>query len=212
MALRAVVMTATLFNCCLTVLAYPQAKVFGETQWAYPRTLSGVVQHTSLPKNSTNAPPLPPAPIGVIECFSNRSQHRPTDVEGCRSTLNYFRTFPNYRRIQDFIEERCPKLPHKPPYAVHSVKSTCAVQIASEDPHIRDSFSFEQARALAIEIIEICQDHGGLGGVAPIGHGVGWRVAVIGYKLDPDPPDGTGLVEEIGSGNGTSVPVEIVEA
>ena len=212
MALRGFVTTATLFSCCLTGLAYPQAKGFGEAQRTYPRTLSAVVPQISLPQNSTNAPPLPPAPTGVIECFSVGSARRATDVEGCRPTLNYLRTFPYYRRIQDFMEGRYPKLPSKPPYAVHSVQSNCAVQIASENPYTSDKFSFEQARALAIEILEFCQDHGGLGGFAPIGRRVGWRVVVVGYKFNPDPPDRTGLFEEIGSGNGTLVPVEIGEA
>lgn len=111
-----------------------------------------------------------------------------TDVAGCRPTLNYFRTFPNYRLVQDFIENRKPKMPSKPPYAVHHVLSNCAVQIAPDNPGVVDDFSFQQARALATEILETCVDHGGRGGTAPIGHGLGWRVTVIGYGLPPEPP------------------------
>ena len=74
-----------------------------------------------------------------------------------------------------------------------------------------DDFSFEQARALATEILEVCQDRGGRGGYAPIGHGIGWRVCVIGFKLGPDPPADTSLLEEVGSGNGTWLPVTVVE-
>lgn len=212
MALQSFVMVALGFNWNTMALAYPQAQNIGETQSILPRLSSNLLQQISVPTNSTNTPPLPPAPIGVIECFHAGQGRRSTDVDGCRPTLNYFRTFPNYRRIQDFMEGRYPKLPSTPPYAVHSVLSTCAIQIASEDPYTIDDFSFEQARALATEILEDCQDHGAYGGFGPIGHGVGWRVSVIGFSLPPDPPDRTGLLDGFTAGNGTSVPVVIVEA
>lgn len=214
MALQRFVVTATILIWALEVLvlAYPQASDLKEVQKTYPRTLSGVVQQISEPTNSTNVPPPPPAPIGAIECFTSGRGRQPTDVRGCRPTLNYFRTFPNYRRIQDFIEDRCPKNPYKPPYAVHQIQSNCAIQIASGNPQIVDNFSFEQARALAMEILEVCQDHGGHGGYAPIGHGVGWAVSVIGYSLPPAPPEPSGLPDQVGLGNVTSVPVMIVEA
>ena len=211
MALQRFIMVAVLFGWSITVSAYPQAKDLREAQRIHPRTLPGVLQQISLPTNGTTTPPQPPAPIGVIVCFERDQGFPPTDVDGCRPTLNYFRTFPNYRRIQDFMEDRYPKLPSKPPYAVHHKLSNCAVQIASGDPMIIDDFSFEQARALATEILEVCQDSGGHGGTAPIGHGRGWKVSVIGFALPPDPPDGTGLLEEMSSGNETSVPVEVVD-
>ncbi|KAF6225355.1 hypothetical protein HO173_012793 [Letharia columbiana] len=212
MALQSFVTIAILFNWGLAVSAYPQAQDLGEAQKIYPRTVSGDVHQISVPTNSTTAPPLPPPPIGAIECFSSGVDRKATDVDGCRPTLNHFRTFPNYRLIQDFMEGRYPKLPSKPPYAIHQTQSTCAVQIASGDSYTIDDFSFEQARALATEILEVCQDHGGCGGFAPIGHGVGWKVVVIGFTLPPGPPDRTGLLEEVGSGNGTSMPVRIAEA
>lgn len=193
-------------------MAYPRVNDLGEAQTNYPRTLTGAVQLLSLPTNSTNAPPQPPAPVGVINCFNSGQSREPTDVAGCRPTLNYIRTFPDYRRIQDFMEGRYPKAPFKPPYAIHDKRSTCAVQIASDNPNIIDNFSFEQARALAIEILENCKDHGGKGGFASIGHGIGWRVCVIGFKLPPDPPDSTDMFEGIYTGNGTSVPVTVDEA
>ena len=209
MALLLFVIVAVLFGWSITVLAYPQTKDLREAQRTHPRTLSGVLQQISLPTNSTTTPPQPPAPIGAIICFQHGHGYPPTDVDGCRPTLNYFRTFPNYRRIQDFMEGRYPKLPSKPPYAVHHELSNCAVQIASGDPMIIDDFSFEQARALATEILEVCWDSGGHGGTAPIGHGRGWQVSVIGFALPPDPPDGTRLL--LSSGNETSVPVEVVD-
>lgn len=212
MALQRFVVTATLFIWGLEVLAYPQAKDLGEVQKINPRAASNVVQQISVPTNSTNAPPLPPAAIGLIECYVPGQGRKTTNVTGCRPTLNYFRGFPNYRKIQDFMEGRYPKNPSKPPYAVHHINSNCAIQIASANPAIIDDFSFEQARGLAIEILEVCQDHGGRGGSAPIGHGVGWTVSVIGWTLPPDPPDLPGLLEEGGLRNKTSVPVMLVEA
>ena len=205
MALQRFVVTVTLLIWGLEVLAFPQAKGFGEVQKIYIRTSSDVVQQISVPTNSTNA-------IGVIECFTFSRGRKTTNVSGCRPTLNYFRGFPNYRKIQDFMEDRYPKNPYKPPYSVHQTQSNCAIQIASENPTIIDDFSFEQARALAIEILEVCEDHGSYGGVAPIGHGVGWTVSVIGFTAPPDPPDGPGLRVEGGLGNGTSVPVMVAEA
>lgn len=212
MALQRFVVTATILIWGLEVLAYPRAKDLEKVQRTYIRTSSDTIQQMSVPTNSTNAPPLPPVPIGVIECFTSAGGRKTTNVSGCRPTLNHFRGFPNYRKIQDFMEDRYPKDPYKPPYAVHQVQSNCAIQIASENPTIIDDFSFEQARALAIEILEVCEDHGSYGGVAPIGHGVGWTVSVIGFTVAPDPPDRPGLRGKGDLGNGTSVPVMVAEA
>lgn len=212
MVLQRLFLFPLLLHWSLTAFAYPQAMHLRELQSVYPRISPNIVHQISVPTNSTSTPPLPPSPIGAIECFQSEQGRQPTDVNGCRPTLNYIRTFPNYRLIQDFMEDRYPKLPSKPPYAVHHVHSNCAVQIASGSPYTIDDFSFEQARALATEILEVCLDHGGHGGWAPIGHGVGWRVGVIGWKLPPDPPDRIGPLEEVVSRNGTLVPVNIVEA
>lgn len=212
MALQSFFMNALLFNWSLTASAHAQANDLGKAPRAYPQSSSSDVPQLLIPTNRTTAPPLPPAPIGIIQCFPSDQSRQATDVDGCRPTLNYFRTFPKYRLIQDFMEGRYPKLPYKPPYAVHQVQSTCAVQIASGNPLTIDDFSFEQARALATEILEVCQDRGGRGGSAPIGHGVGWRVSVIGFRLPPDPPDRTGMREGVGFGNITSVAVRTVEA
>ena len=209
MALQRFSMTAMLFTSALIVLAYPNAKDLRALHRTNPSTLSGIVLQSP---NSTNAPPLPPGPIGVIECFPANLDRPYTDVEGCRLTLNYLRTFPDYRKIQYFLEGRYPKLPTKPPYAIHHQESTCALRINSHDPRVMDDFSFEQARALATEILEVCKDRGGRGGFAPIGHGIGWAVTVVGFELPPDPPDGTSLLEEIGKGNGNPLPVVTAKA
>lgn len=41
-----------------------------------------------------------------------------------------------------------------------------------------------------MDILESCEEWG-RGGVAPIGHGVGWRVVVVGFRM-PGGPDGGG--------------------
>ncbi len=175
MALKRCVVTALLLSGSMMTFAHPRA--------LNPPSLSILVPTLF---NTTTAPPRPRPPIGAIVCFTPEASHRTTTVAGCRPTLNHFRSFPNYRLVQDFQQGGLyprPKLPSKPPYAVHNVNSDCAVQIASEREGVRDDFSFEQARGLAIEILEECEGKGGRGGVAPIGHGVGWAVSVIGWKV-----------------------------
>ena len=202
---RVIVMTALLLYSAFKASAYSPPRDPRALQLITPSTSSPntVPQLLSLvPQNGTNAPPtpspsppLPPPPprpsTGAIRCFQEGGQSKMTDVDGCRPTLNYFRSFPNYRLVQEFIEHRKPKLPSKPPYAVHHVLSNCAVQIAPDNPGDVDKFSFERARALATEILETCVDHGGRGGTAPIGRDNGWRVTVIGYGLPPRPPGPT---------------------
>ena len=192
MALHLFIITAMLYSWISTGSAYPQSIHPKVSQRTFPPELFNAFPQVSVPINDTDDPlVVPPTAIGEIECFHS-GQDRPfTNVEGCRPTLNYFRTFPNYRLVQDFMEARYPKLPSKPPYAVHHTRSNCAVQIASTSPLVIDKFSFEQARALATEILEMCEDSGGHGGVAPIGHGTGWRVAVVGYVLHPHSIDTT---------------------
>ena len=45
-----------------------------------------------------------------------------------------------------------------------------------------DKFSYEMVRQRATDIVEECQDYGGLGGWSPMGRGLGWYVRIIGYK------------------------------
>lgn len=207
MAVQHVFMTAILFAWALTISAYPNARKLRQVQRSYPQASAITLQQPSVPTNDTNAPPLPRTGLGAIECFQESSSRRTTDVDGCRPTLNYFRSWPNYRSLQEFREQYNPKLPSKPPYAVHHEHSNCAVQIASNGPNVADDFSFEQARALATEILEVCRDRGGRGGFAPIGQRSRWRVTVIGFRLPPGPPDQTNLMVDVGVGNWTLVPV-----
>ena len=103
-----------------------------------------------------------------------------------------------------------PRDPTKPPYIIHHELSDCAIHIAASNPAIEDRFSFEQARALATDILETCKDQDGRGGSAPIGRGLGWRVTVIGYKFSPNPPAPTTMPGEIGTGS--TLPVLVVKA
>lgn len=149
-----------------------------------PRSLA-----LSLPINTT----VPLSLGNTVMCMtSDDPSSRPTTIDGCRPNLNWIRTLPNYRRIQDFQENWGPKLRftgglEKPPFTWHVLGSDCAVQVASGNPAVIDHFSFEQVRTLATDIIEECKLGGGKGwghgGIAPIGRGLGWTVAVSGFVL-----------------------------
>jgi len=117
---------------------------------------------------------------GMMHCYEPKAGRSTTSVNGCRPTLNYIRTFPKYRVIQDFLEGWWPKEPSIPPYAIHLEAGDCAIKIASYDARVPDMFSFEQVRQLATDILTDCESKGGVGGIANIGRGRGWTVAVIG--------------------------------
>ena len=119
-------------------------------------------------------------PSRELRCYEPKPGRSSTSIDGCRPTLNYFRTFPKYRVVQDFLEGWWPKEPSPPPYAVHHEASNCAIRIASFDSRVLDRFSFEQVRQLATDILTDCEGNGGVGGIANIGRGLGWTVAVIG--------------------------------
>jgi len=90
------------------------------------------------------------------------------------------------------MENRFPEQPSEPPYTWHGEASNCAVQIASGDPLIIDKFSFAEARALATEVIEVCEERGGCGGYALIGRDrAGWEVKAIGFSFGQTMGNGT---------------------
>lgn len=199
MAIQRIVMSALLLtSSAFTASAHPHIHnlraLLHSPNHPPPSSLLLVPPQTT--NNSTRThtnplpPPPPPAPIGVIECFPPHPHRPQTSVDGCRHTLNAIRAFPDYRKIQDFLAGWWPRLPSRPPYAVHDDRSNCVVQIDTGDPRVADDFSFEQVRALATEILEVCTDRGGRGGFAPIGHGTGWRVAVLGFVTPRDPAGG----------------------
>ncbi|KAL2037097.1 hypothetical protein N7G274_010224 [Stereocaulon virgatum] len=114
-------------------------------------------------------------------------------MDACRPLFTWMRTLKNYGLVQDFQEHRRPRLtnmdPTTPPYTWWDEGSKCAVRIKASDPRVSDSFSFRQARTLATEVVEDCQDSGGWGGIANIGrHQAGWTVRVFGLELGPQPP------------------------
>ena len=122
-----------------------------------------------------------------IHCYEPKPHGYKTSVDGCRPTLNYFRTFPNYRQQQMFLEGWYPKEPSKPPYAIHHSSSNCAVKISSFNPRTASKFSFADVRSLATNIIADCEPvNGGIGGIGIIGVENVWTVSVIG--MDELPP------------------------
>ncbi|CAF9940849.1 MAG: hypothetical protein HETSPECPRED_002657 [Heterodermia speciosa] len=128
-------------------------------------------------------PSPPPAPHPLrITCFQTG---RRTTVATCRPTLNVLKTFPFYRRIQNFQESRSPTVPDKPPLYVYVRSSDCALELASGRPDVVDRFSYEMVRQKATDLVEECQEYGGMGGWSPMGRGLGWYVKIIGYK-EPD--------------------------
>ena len=197
MAFQRIVMSALLLTSAFTASANPhihnlRAQLPSPNQ-PPPSPSLLVIPPQTTNNNSTRVhvnplpPPPPPASIGVIECFGPHPRRPQTSVDGCRHTLNAIRAFPDYRKVQDFLTGWWPRLPSRPPYAVHDDRSNCVIQIDTGDPRVADDFSFEQVRALATEILEVCTDRGGRGGFAPIGHGTGWRVAVLGFVTPRDP-------------------------
>ena len=157
--------------------------------------LTAGTPHVPLSAALFSGPPSPPpAPHPLrITCFQTGMR---TTVPTCRATLNVLRTFPFYRRIQDFQESRSPTIPDKPPLYVYVRSSDCALELASGRPEVVDRFSYEMVRQKATDIVEECQDYGGFGGWSPMGRGLGWYVKIIGYT-EPDGPslrNGTVLI------------------
>ena len=163
----------------------------------------------SLPLNTTAAAITTTFPTSNdIVCYKQGDHHVPITVADCRFLLNNLKGIPNYRRVQPFMEGHMPRLPTKdpstPPYVWHDPETSCTVEIIANNPQLIDMFSFEQARSLATEIIQDCQDTGGFGGESVIGvEKVGWMVRAMGIELDPGVSNDTTVVEEAGQGNGT---------
>lgn len=160
-----------------------------DSQSASTAPWSSLFPDVDLPSNVTASLPSTLSSTGIF-CYEYMPGRETTYIDGCRPTLNSLRSFPRYRTVQYFQEGRYPKEPSKPPYLLHTNDSTCALQISCGTAGITDKFSFEQARALATDIVEDCQKQGGYGGVARIGRGIGWSVKVIGYRtLDVRKPE-----------------------
>ena len=168
------------------------------------------VSSLSLPPNAT-APAYTLSRTGH-HCHGPGDNRVSVTMEDCRPLFNWVRTLPNYALEQDFQEYRKPRLPNRnpptPPYTWWDEVRHCALRIIVGSPFLVDNFSFKQARALATELIEECQDYGGFGGSAVIGKNrVGWTVVAIGIDLEPEPGgnDTTFIFGEKAEGNMTVV-------
>lgn len=134
-----------------------------------------------------------------IVCYEETEDVRvPITIAKCRSLLKFLTTLPRYRAIQDFQTSRSPRLPGTPPYTWWNESTTCGLKIESHNPYLVQRFAWVQVRALAIDILEYCEETSlGLGGLAPIGipHSrfQGFSVRVIGASIPPPVPllDGT---------------------
>ncbi|KAL8856632.1 MAG: hypothetical protein Q9178_006788 [Gyalolechia marmorata] len=126
-----------------------------------------------------------------ITCFRADPDRTRTTVEGCRATLNHLKTIPNWKQPRQFETNKSPVIPATrpgarpiaPPFLFHVVGSDCVLEIDTVIPNAIDRFSFEQARALAQNLLDDCQDFGGFGGFTDLGRGVGWQVTVLGVDL-----------------------------
>lgn len=136
-----------------------------------------------------------PSAINGITCFRARQgYYTRTIVDGCRSTLNYMRTLPGYRKSEWFQRGRNPNIPATkaearpltPPFVWHVPQSDCILQTDTVAPGAIDRFTFERARTLATEMVEDCQAFGGFGGFAELGRAVGWQVKVMGFDWGAD--------------------------
>ena len=116
----------------------------------------------------------------AIVCFP-RSWIRPvTNVAGCRPTLREIATFPDRYKKQEFVMHKKPKQPYPPPFGFHHHDSNCTVEIYAQYL-VADKFSWEEARRLAQDILQECDEQGpSAGGRSSIGRHVGWFVAVHG--------------------------------
>ena len=61
------------------------------------------------------------------------------------------------------------------------------IHVKAIDAAVTDYFSFEQVRALAIQIIHVCgeEERGGYGGRGRIGREMNFIVNVFGFRLSP---------------------------
>ena len=135
-----------------------------------------------------------------IYCFEPSPGVLPANIDICRASLRALRKFPGFFEKQQFLEGRYPKEPRKPPYAVWEEGSECLIEIASHNER-KDYFSFNDVKNLATKILEECEGNN-LGGVAPIGLEVGWRITVVGARRSaPTASLGDAGVSGIGSGN-----------
>lgn len=161
--------------------------------------VSLILNNTTI--NTTFVPPS-----GIV-CYDTEEDVRvPVSIDKCRSLLKVLTTLPRYRAIQDFQIGRSPRLPGlagTPPYTWWNESTTCGIRLESLNPHLAQKFAWVQVRALAMDILDYCEEYSvGYGGLAPIGtpaHGLqGFSVRVVGASNFP-PPLTSGTDDAFGS-------------
>ena len=98
-------------------------------------------------------------------CYRPGGNRQRINMDTCRPLFTWMKTLTNYAVEQDFQEHRRPRLsnmdPTKPPYTWWDDGTYCAIRIMAGNPRVSDRFSFRQARTLATEVVQDCQDSGG---------------------------------------------------
>lgn len=147
----------------------------------------------ALPDEASLDTLTPLADPPVIYCFHAIEENLPTTVDGCRPGLNDISKFDDYKLVQPFVEgtprkvKDLPQKPHPPPYVITNDAADCSIKITPYVMAQTSWFSFREARALAQNILQHCEDKGlGRGGSAPIGKTKWgessplWSVTVVG--------------------------------
>ena len=163
-----------------------------------------IASSVSLSLNDTTNTTSAPSPIF---CFTAEVDVRlPISIVKCRSLFKSVTTFPSYRAIQDFQTGRSPRLPGAgtPPYTWWNATTTCALRLKSHSPDRAQKFAWVQVRALAMDILDYCEENSvGYGGQALIGTPPlgfeGFAVAVIGVPIRPPLPLISGTDDAFGA-------------
>ncbi|KAL9044485.1 MAG: hypothetical protein Q9214_002378 [Letrouitia sp. 1 TL-2023] len=167
-------------------------------------------QLPSLPFFSSPPRPHPPPPQRVI-CYQPQPDKHRTSFAECRKVFRILPTLMEgwrYRRVQRWVRGYSPHLPRArgfPPFLFGAPGSNCKFGIQIIDRRIEGEFSFEQAKNLAQDVLQECEERGlYFGGNALIvpAQTFGWRVEILG-KAEPEPPGGELVFGEAEAGVST---------
>ena len=137
-----------------------------------------------------------------ITCFDDTKDSKPTTIPGCQPSLTTLRRYPNFGKRQTFVtgEFNRPKRPSEPPYNIYSIGSNCEIELKSYVDNVRAYFSFSDAKNLATNILQHCEETSfKRGGFAIIGKDKEgepipvWAVSVIGRDVRPPVAVGEGF-------------------
>ena len=124
-----------------------------------------------------------------------------TTIDGCRPTLDSFRRYPDFSRVQLFRlgpPIANPTEPSTPPYWIETPEGDCIiiVEVRAPPPFRANSFSgwfsWKDVRAVAGKIITTCEEGFGNGGMAGIGdprhdgNDPGWFIMAVGKPSSPN--------------------------